>query len=245
MTDTDIRSTVTAMPRHNPSYPPGPYRFEGREYFTVDYETDLEALHWAVPEPLTPIGNIARIEFVRMPNSTGFGAYNGVSQVIPVSFDGQEGVYTRLMFLDAHPPIAGGRELWGFPQKLAGPKLSVEKDTLIGRLAFGPVDVAIGTMGYKHRQVATDSVLAGLQQPGFLLKIIPDVSGRPAVCEIVCYRREEITVGGAWSGPAALALYPHALAPLNALPVRRVVAASHFVTDYVLALGRVVHDYLA
>jgi len=39
-----------------------------------------------------------------------------------------------------HPPIAGGRELWGFPKKLAEPKLAVETDTLVGTpsMAAGP-----------------------------------------------------------------------------------------------------------
>jgi acetoacetate decarboxylase len=33
------------------------------------------------------------------------------------------------MFLNDHPPIAGGRELWGFPKKLASPTLRTEIDT--------------------------------------------------------------------------------------------------------------------
>ncbi len=41
------------------------------------------------------------------------------------------------MYLDCDPPIAGGRELWGFPKKLASPSLKVEKDTLFGVLRFG------------------------------------------------------------------------------------------------------------
>jgi Acetoacetate decarboxylase (ADC) len=48
-------------------------------------------------------------------------------------------------------PIAGGRELWGFPKKLAQPKLTVEIDTLVGTLNYGSIRVATGTMGYKHR----------------------------------------------------------------------------------------------
>ena len=47
---------------------------------------------------------------------------------------GEKGGYVHSMYLDCDPPIAGGRELWGFPKKLASPILKVEKDTLeIGR----------------------------------------------------------------------------------------------------------------
>ena len=92
-----------------------------------------------------------KFEFIRMPDSTGFGDYTESGQVIPVSFRGRKGSYTHCMFLNDHPPIAGGRELWGFPKKLASPTLRTETDTLVGTLDYGPVRVATATMGYKHR----------------------------------------------------------------------------------------------
>jgi acetoacetate decarboxylase len=48
-----------------------------------------------------------------MPDSTGFGDYTESGQVIPVSFKGRKG---GCMFLNDHPPIAGGRELWPRPR---------------------------------------------------------------------------------------------------------------------------------
>lgn len=50
---------------------------------------------------------------------------------------------------------------------------------------------------------------------------------------------------GAWTGPAALNLWSHALAPVAELPVLEVVSALHLVADLTLALGKIVHDYLA
>jgi acetoacetate decarboxylase len=54
----------------------------------------------------------------------------------------------------------------------------------------------------------------------------------------------EVIVHGAWTGPAALELFHHALAPVAALPVLQVLSASHIVSDLTLNLGTVVHDYL-
>jgi len=51
-------------------------------------------------------------------------------------------------------------------------------------------------------------------------------------------------IKGAWTGPAALHLSPHALAPVAELPVREVVSAIHILADLTLGLGKVVHDYL-
>ena len=240
-----VRKSAFAMPLTSPSYPRGPYRFVDREYFIITYRTDPLALAAVVPEPLNVPEPLVKYEFIRMPDSTGFGNYTESGQVIPVTFQGQKGGYVHAMFLDDDPPIAGGRELWGFPKKLASPTLKVERDTLVGTLDYGPTRIATGTMGYKHRPVSEDTVLHALAEPGFLLKIVPHVDGTPRICELVRYHLRDIVFKGAWTGPAALELNPHALAPVAALPVLEVLSALHLICDLTLDLGQVVHDYLA
>lgn len=234
-----------AMPFTSPSYPRGPYRFTNREHLIVTYRTDPTALEMAVPEPLEITEPLVRCEFMRMQSSTGFGRYSGAAQHIPVRLNGESGIYTHNMFLDVHAPISGGRELWGFPQKLAAPRLEVAHDVLLGTLDYGPERVATATMGYKHVPLADKLAMEILNEPGFLLKIIPHVDGSPRICELVRYFRRDIVLKGAWTGPVALDLHPHALAPLNALPVRAVISGAHVIADFTLALGEVVHDYLA
>ena len=116
-----VRTRAFAMPLSSPAYPIGPYRFRNREYLIITYRTDPQKLRELVPEPLQVREPLVKFEFIRMPNSTGFGDYTETGQVIPVSFRGRKGSYTHCMFLNDHPPIAGGRELWGFPKKLASP----------------------------------------------------------------------------------------------------------------------------
>ena len=55
----------------------------------------------------------------------------------------------------------------------------------------------------------------------------------------------DVSVLGAWSGPAALELHPHALAPVADLPVKRVVGARHVIANLTLDIGEVALDYLA
>ncbi|MBR0650270.1 acetoacetate decarboxylase [Roseomonas terrae] len=245
MTEDEIRQNAFAMPFTSPAYPVGPYRFVNREFMIITYRTDPEKLRAIVPAPLEVTEPVVKYEFIRMPDSTGFGDYTETGQVIPVSLNGKKGGYTHCMFLNDHPPIAGGRELWGFPKKLANPTLKAEIDTLVGTLDYGPVRVATGTMGYKHREADHDAVLASLATPNWLLKIIPHVDGTARVCELVEYYLQDVTLKGAWTGPAALSLLPHALAPVAELPVLEVLSATHLVADLTLGLGKVVHDYLA
>jgi acetoacetate decarboxylase len=240
-----VRKAAYAMPLTNPSYPPGPYQFIDREYMIITYRTDIDALKRVVPEPLEVVEPIVKYEFIRMPDSTGFGDYTESGQVIPVRIRGEAGGYVHAMFLNDHPPVAGGRELWGFPKKLATPKLEVDRDTLVGTLDYGRIRIAIGTMGFKHRKLDASAVTKSLNEPGYLLKIVPHVDGSPRICEIVRYRLKDIVLKGAWTGPAALELRPHALAPVADLPVREVISATHLIADLTLGLGEIAHDYLA
>jgi acetoacetate decarboxylase len=244
MKEHEVRERAFAMPLTSPAYPPGPYRFVDREFLVITYRTDPEKLRALVPEPLVVEAPLVKYEFIRMPNSTGFGDYTETGQVIPVSLNGRKGGYTHCMFLNDEPPIAGGRELWGFPKKLANPSLRAEIDTLVGTLDYGPIRVATGTMGYKHREADRAAVKLSLQAPNFLLKIIPHIDGSPRICEIVEYYLEDITLKGAWTGPGALSLNCHALAPVAELPVLEVVSAMHILCDLTLGLGKVVYDYL-
>ncbi|THF52175.1 acetoacetate decarboxylase [Allorhizobium terrae] len=241
----DVRKNAFSMPLTNPTYPKGPYRFINREYMIITYRTDMDALRAVVPEPLEITEPVVKFEFIRMPDSFGFGDYTESGQVIPVSFNGQKGGYVHAMYLNDDGPIAGGREIWGFPKKLAEPNLHTEKNAIIGTLDVGSIRVATGSMGFKHRALDPEPVKESLSGANFLLKIIPHVDCSPRICELVRYYMTDITVKGAWEGPAGLQLVDHALARVAELPVLKVISAVHIIADLTLGLGEVVHDYLA
>jgi acetoacetate decarboxylase len=245
---------LPSMPAASPSYPRGPYRFIDREYLIITYETDADAIRDALPEPLQPDGsNTVLYEFIRMPDSSGFGDYTESGVVIPSRLGDEDVNFTAQMYLDDEPPIAGGREIWGFPKKHAKPRLAVVQDTLTGTLEYAGIQVAVGTMGYKHqhllydvegrRACSTDSIVHKMSMTQVNLKIIPGVDGLPAIAQLVGYNMTDISVKGGWSGPARLSLVPHVNAPVADLPVRRVVGAVHFIADLTLPYGRVLHDY--
>ena len=239
-----IKKTAYAMPLTNPAYPPGPYKFMDREYMIVSYRTDPAALAAVLPEPLVPLEPIVKYEFIKMPNSTGFGDYTESGQVIPVSYKGEEGVFVHSMYLDDESPIAGGREIWGFPKKFANPKVVHEGDVIVGQLHYGSVLCATMTMGFKHRAIDPATIAASLKKPNYLIKIIPHVDATTRICELVRYHLQDITIKEAWTSPADLQLFNHVVADVAKLPVLEVLSAVHFVADLTLGLGEVVHDYM-
>ncbi|WP_119392922.1 acetoacetate decarboxylase [Taklimakanibacter lacteus] len=238
---------LPSMPLAGPSYPKGPYRFVNREYMIITYETDAELVREQLPEPLEPVERpLVHYEWIRMPDSSGFGSYTESGMVIPCRHQGAEMSFVAQMYLDDDPPIVAGREIWGFPKKYAHPRLEVVKDTLTGTLDYGGQLVAMGTMGYKHESMAGngEKTTAILSKTQVNLKIIPGEDGRHDICELIAYNLTEITVKGSWIGPGRLHLVPHVNAPVADLPVRRIVGAHHFIADLTLPYGRVIHDYL-
>jgi acetoacetate decarboxylase len=197
MQEKQVLERAFAMPLTSPAYPPGPYRFVNRQYLIITYRTD--------PAKLRGGARAARTRRARSAGEVRIHPYAGFERLRrlhrewagdPVSFRGRKGSYTHCMFLNDEGRIAGGRELWGFPKKLAQPTLRTEIDTLVGTLDYGPLRVATGTMGYKHREADLAQVKASLAAPNFLLKIIPHVDGTPRICELVEYHLEDGTVKG-------------------------------------------------
>ena len=127
MTEEEIRKRAFAMPLTSPAFPPDPTASSIANTSSSPIEPIRSGCarwcpsHWRSTAPLV------KYEFIRMPNSTGFGDYTESGQVIPVSLNGRRGSYTHCMFLDDESPIAGGRELWGFPKKLASPSLQARR----------------------------------------------------------------------------------------------------------------------
>ncbi|NJC71506.1 acetoacetate decarboxylase [Planosporangium thailandense] len=234
-----------ATPLGGAAYPAGPYRFRRREYLNITYRTDLDAMSAVVPEPLEVADPLVRFEAIRMPDASGLGDYTESGQVLRVTYEGGPADYIHSMYLDNGPAIAVGREGSAYPKKLGCPRLFVDSDTLVGTLDYGSLRVATATMGYKHEVMDAEEARAELAMPTYMLKLMPGYDGRPRIAELIRTRMTDLTIHGAWTGPARLQLFEHAMAPLADLPVRQVVGASHILTDLTLPPAELVHDYLA
>ncbi len=230
-----------------PAYPSPPfYKFTDREYLNIYYRTNPKMLRNAVPEPLKIDENnpIVRFELMRMHDVTGLGGYTEAGQVIPVSFNGENGDYIHSMYVDNFPAIASGRELSAYPKKWGNPKLYQDNETLVGLLDYGTLRVATATMGYKHVEMPKEEALEEIRRPNFMVKMEVGYDGQFRFCDLVRTQITNVEVKWAWTGPARLQLFEHALAPLADLPVLEIVSASHILTDLTLNAAQPVYNYL-
>lgn len=230
-----------------PAIPPCAHRFNRREHMFITYETDWDALRQAVPEPLELLERpLVRFEVMRMPDTTGYGAYSECGQAIPVSYQGEQGEYLHLMVLDGFGPMAGGREAHAYPKKPGYPKLFVDGETLIGTCEVGESRqrIATATMTYKYWPMDMQQARAQIGSPTFMLKLQPNYDGTPRIAELLRAQTTDMEILEAWNGQARLELHPHVFAPMADLPVRRVVSCAHILTNLTLDQPVKVYDYL-
>lgn len=165
--------------------------------------------------------------------------------VIPCIYNGKEINYTAQMFLDDEPPIACGREIWGFPKKYGSPTLKIERDTLVGVLEYAGQQVAMGSMTYKHNSLDKEKVAESLSKTSCNLRLIPKPDGTGLErAQLVEYNLTDIEVIEASSGNARLALFPLVTAPAADIPVKKIIGGKHIRANLVLPHGRVLYDYL-
>jgi acetoacetate decarboxylase len=246
MKKSDVKA-LASMPLQSPTFPRGPYKFFKRAYLVINYKTDAGLIRACLPEPLEPAGDVVAVQWLDLPDGEGFGAYSAAAQVIPCTLKGEQCNFVSQMYVDSSPPLAGGREIWGYPMKFGKALLKVNADTLTGSLHYATQSVATGTMVYKHDAFRTDYATERehLARTQITLKLIPDINGKPAIAQLVAINFKDVVVHGAWTGRARLELIPSVNCPLADLPVREVIGGLHMVTDMTLPYGRVVHDYLA
>ena len=76
------------MPICAPAYPSGTVRFFNREFLTITYRSEPEAVRRWVPEPLKVTDPIVKFEVIHMPDSEGIGSYYESGQIIQVDYEG-------------------------------------------------------------------------------------------------------------------------------------------------------------
>lgn len=127
-------------PRWLNTYPAGPYRFINREFFIIAYETDPDLLQAILPPDMELLEPVVKFEFIRMPDSTGFGDYTESGQVVPVRYKGEEGGFTISMFLIATPQLLVVGKYGVFQRNWPNPNYLLKKTH---SLAFSNMEVLI------------------------------------------------------------------------------------------------------
>ena len=107
--------------------------FYNAEMLNLFWETTPEAIATLLPPPLKPASKPVVAAFIAYYPETNFSVpYHESSILIRASYKGEEGFYCLSMPVDDDMAMAGGRETWGYPKKMANFSFSREGDTVTG-----------------------------------------------------------------------------------------------------------------
>ncbi len=236
-----------SMPVDAPLYPAPPLRFQDAQFVVLTYETDADAAAAALPAGLTlPLPALATVTMAHYPASS-VGSYTEAIQQIQCEWEGQRRSYVSKILLDNDAAIAAGREIYGFPKKHAFVELTRVAGEFTGTLERPRGHRILSVTMSLQRSIQVPAEQGSGQGEGgtLALRVIPDVenSGHPLLAELI-ETKMQTTVKEAWMGLGSLEFGPPSEAdPWSALPVEKLLGASHAVLDFDLPAGRVIKRY--
>jgi acetoacetate decarboxylase len=232
-----------SMPVDAPYYQSPPFYYRDARALSVAFETDADRAAALLPEGLElPLPARATAIVVHYPSST-FGPYNEAMLGVRCAFGGQEYFYIAHIAVDSVPPLVAGREIWGYPKKIAQVKLSQRDELWLGTVER-PAGVRLLTATIRpERPVKPAPVAAG--GGSLSLRVIPSPEAdQPPTAELIGVTSGERQTHEIWSGPASLCFDGQTpLDPWHALPVERILGGSFSRYDFTLPHGRVLHRY--
>jgi len=232
-----------SMPVDAPYYQSPPFYYRDARALTVAYETDPEAAAAILPQGIELAAPVtARLMVVHYPFST-FGPYHEAILGVECLWQGAPRFYVAHIAVTTVPPLVAGREIWGYPKKLAHIELEQEGEFLRGTVER-PAGVRLVTVAARlERPLSTG---AGGGGGTLSLRVIPSAEEGmpPSLAQLIEVRTMDTQTHEAWSGSATLHYdTPSALDPWHCLPVRKVLGAAYTRYDFVLPHGRIVHTY--
>ena len=230
------------MPGDAPLYCKPPIYYTDVEAISFAYETDEEAVLDILPEGVEINSPpTASLVFIRYPFST-LGPYMESILVLGCQWQGSPRSYIAHIVLDTDAPFAAGREIWGFPKKLARITLEKEGDLIMGTMER-PTGNRICTGVIRPETPVEVGGAAGA--PSLSLRIIPspEEGAEPSLMELVEVPSKS-TTREAWQGPGYAEFNSAStIDPWHRIAVRQMLGAAYRRYDMVLDYGKVIKRY--
>jgi acetoacetate decarboxylase len=237
-----------SMPLGGALYPPPPHEFRGARQAWATYEGDAERVRRLLPPGLEPDADppVLQAWVCDYPRSS-FGPYLEAFLFVRVLLDGQPHWYQPLIFTDAEPALAAGREIWGFAKKLATLRWQWSAEQLLFTVER-PAGKRVMTFALATDRVADADEVAADALPILSFRHVPpSARGRPPAASELVLIDPPGELHELWAGRASVTMEsPSAVDPWHLLAPAGAVRGGYLRTvDFTLDLGTVARDYVA
>lgn len=237
--------TAYSMPTVSPLYPMPPFEYRDGWSQLLLFRSDPEIIARHVPAPLSvdPDGGMSMM--ISRFFASGFGSYHEATLCATVRFRNKPINFALYLILDNDIAVCAGREIWGWPKKMGRVTLA-DRDGVVtssverGGLPLVQAAVEVGPL-------VAPAALSGANMEFITLKLIPSVrnGAPPDVMQLAKTALTNLVPKQVYRGRGTLAFGASPVDGLAVFPVREVVDAFWFNSDFTLGDGEVVHDYLA
>lgn len=229
-----------SMPCDAPYYQNAPFYYRDARAVTVVYETDAEAAAAILPEALQlPLPATMTLQVIHYPFST-FGEYHEAILSVNCLYQGMPRAFVGHILVNSVPPLVAGREIWGYPKKMADITLEQAQNLVVGRvLQPGGASLLDLSMRPETPIEVDDKHLPG----GISLRIIPNPeegAETASLCELIDVASVGQVTHEAWAGPASVNLAGASqFVPWHLYPVGKVISAMWTRADFHMPHGKI------
>jgi len=228
-------------PVNAPLYPEGTRVNKKFELVQVLVRANPEAIAALIPEPLEPDDEplvtviAANYRFV-----TNIGPYKEAIVNVTAKYKGEKVMYTPYIYVDSDSSMAGGRERFGHPKKMADLAFTQDCEVVRGtctRRGFKIIDASVCIYGEGNMEHV-------LMRPLYQLKVIPqaDVSA-PADISLVRTWQDDMEFHEFLGGPAAVSFERSPADPIYLLEPIEVIGGIYAIGSWKGPSGEVVETF--
>jgi len=233
-----------AMPVDAPLFAKPPIHYKNVETIKITYETDPDAALDLLPEGLElPEPAMAALLFFRYPFST-LGPYDETILAIPCLWNDESRFYIAHIVVNSDIPLTAGREVWGYPKKMATITIEEEGDIIWGKMER-PAGNLICSAGIRPETPREEPAQAG--GGGLSLRVIPspEEGAPPSLAELIEVPPRNNVPLESWTGPGWAEYHSNSdLDPWHKLSVKQVLDASYRKYHMELGFGHVIKTYV-
>jgi acetoacetate decarboxylase len=234
-------------------YGPPPYAYRDARSVTAVYTAADRAGIQAFLPPGVELADAEPLVLTTVSHypQSGFGCYNEFWVYVRVAFGGQRFMYAALMYADSESAMAAGRELWGFPKKLATMSLRQVADQWIFQ-AERPVGHRLLELSLVVEEVGAPPVIDEISLPALSLRLIPNFTGKgePDIAQLLATNNEKRLRLNAFGGEERrqgrihLEFHPTASDPIAVFAPKQLLGGWYFNYDAEApAAYELIHDY--
>lgn len=229
-----------STPLLSPTYPRPPYHYIDARLFLAMFNPPEDAVQDLLPAPLRPSQMpLAALMIGEMPCKET-GTFMEAGLIVQCVFDNPEtkeeevGVYFAYNYANTDVAITSGREIWGYPRKLAKISLDWKGDTITGKVVRDKTTIFKASCKMEDEGAWIDS------GPNINAKVIPSPSGEGYDLAVLTAAYLEYTIKNGRSGEVKIKIQSGPRDDLSPVKIDTPMIAQYFDCDMLVPPAKII-----